>query len=59
MAHRPGMDIGKLLQGIEEMIFDVVCLAVLLPKTFFCLALFPGRVPEFQPGADRPAEEVK
>ena len=38
------MDIGKLLQGIEEMIFDVVCLAVLLPKTFFCLALFPGRV---------------
>ena len=38
------MDIGKLLQGLEEMIFDVACLAVLVPKTFFSLAPFPGRV---------------
>lgn len=38
------MDIGKLLQGLEEMIFDVACLAVLVPKTFFLLAPFPRRV---------------
>jgi hypothetical protein len=38
------MDIAKLLQALEEMIFEVACLAVLLPKTFFFLALFPARV---------------
>lgn len=37
------MDITKLLQALEEIIFEVACLAVLLPKTFFRLAFSPRK----------------
>ena len=37
------MDVAKLLQAVEEIIFEVACLAVLLPKTFFFLAFSPHR----------------
>jgi hypothetical protein len=37
------MNIAKLLQALEELIFEVACLAVLLPKTFFGLAFSPGK----------------
>jgi hypothetical protein len=38
------MDLNKLLQALEEFIYDIACLAVLLPKTFFLLSFRPGRV---------------
>src|SRR6266478_4370957 len=37
------MDVAKLLQTLEEIIFEVACLAVLLPKTFFFLAFSPRK----------------
>jgi hypothetical protein len=37
------MNVAKLLQALEEIIFEVACLAVLLPKTFFLLALSPRK----------------
>jgi hypothetical protein len=37
------MDVAKLLQALEEIIFEVACLAVLLPKTFFFLAFSPRK----------------
>ncbi|HEY1474510.1 MAG TPA: hypothetical protein VGF53_10540 [Pseudolabrys sp.] len=37
------MDVTKLLQALEEFIFEVACLAILLPKTFFLLALSPRK----------------
>lgn len=37
------MNVSKLLQALEEFIFEVACLAVLLPKTFFVLAFSPRR----------------
>lgn len=37
------MDVAKLLQALEEIIFEVACLAVLLPKTFFFLAFSPHK----------------
>lgn len=37
------MDVAKLLQAVEEIIFEVACLAVLLPKTFFFLAFSPRK----------------
>jgi hypothetical protein len=37
------MDVAKLLQAVEEIIFEVACLAVLLPKTFFFLAFSPHK----------------
>jgi hypothetical protein len=37
------MDVTKLLQALEEIIFEVACLAVLLPKTFFRLAFSPRK----------------
>src|SRR5437879_5825370 len=38
------MDVAKLLQALVEIIFEMACLTVLLPKNFFFLAFFPGRV---------------
>lgn len=37
------MDVAKLLQAVEEIIFEVACLAVLVPKTFFFLAFSPRK----------------
>lgn len=37
------MDVAKILQAVEEIIFEVACLAVLLPKTFFFLAFSPHK----------------
>jgi hypothetical protein len=37
------MNVAKLLQALEEIVFEVACLAVLLPKTFFFLALSPSK----------------
>ncbi len=37
------MNVAKLLQALEEIIFEVACLAVLLPKTLFWLALSPRK----------------
>ena len=41
------MDVAKLLQAVEEIIFEVACLAVLLPKTFFFLAFSPRKAYEY------------
>ena len=41
--HNRAMDVTKLLQALEEIIFEVACLAVLLPKTFFRLAFSPRK----------------
>jgi hypothetical protein len=41
------MDVAKLLQALEEILFEIACLAVLLPKTFFFLAFFPRRVYQY------------
>src|SRR5882672_7103976 len=41
--HNRRMNVAKLLQALEELIFEVACLAVLLPKTFFGLAFSPGK----------------
>jgi len=38
------MDIAKLLQSLEEFVYEVACLAVLIPKTFFRLTFFPRKV---------------
>jgi len=38
------MDITKLLQSLEEFVYEVACLAVLIPKTFFTLTFSPRRV---------------
>jgi hypothetical protein len=38
------MDLTKLLQALEEFIYDIACLAVLIPKTFFLLSFHPGLV---------------
>lgn len=37
------MNVSKLLQALEEIIFEIACLAVLLPKTFFFLAFSPRK----------------
>ncbi len=37
------MNVSKLLQALEEFIFEVACLAILLPKTFFVLAFSPRK----------------
>ena len=37
------MDVARLLQALEEVIFEVACLGVLLPKTFFYLAFSPSK----------------
>jgi len=37
------MDVARLLQALEEIIFEIACLAVLLPKTFFGLAFSPRK----------------
>jgi hypothetical protein len=36
------MDLTKLLQAIEEFIYEIACLTVLIPKTFFLLSFRPG-----------------
>jgi hypothetical protein len=38
------MDLTKLLQAIEEFIYEIACLTVLIPKTFFLLSFRPGLV---------------
>jgi hypothetical protein len=37
------MGVARLLQALEEVIFEVACLGVLLPKTFFFLAFSPRK----------------
>jgi hypothetical protein len=52
------MDLTKLLQALEEFIYEIACLAVLIPKTFFLLSFFPARVHAYVTGElSRPKEE--
>jgi hypothetical protein len=52
------MDITKLLQSLEEFVYDVACLAVLVPKTFFLLTFFPRRVFQYvTTELQKPADE--
>lgn len=52
------MDITKLLQSLEEFIFDIACLVILIPKTFFKLSFFPGRVIQYlSTELQKPADE--
>jgi hypothetical protein len=37
------MGVARLLEALEEVIFEVACLGVLLPKTFFFLAFSPSK----------------
>ena len=52
------MDVTKLLQSLEEFVYEIACLAVLLPKTLFRLTLFPRRVFQYVTlELQKPAEE--
>lgn len=44
MSSGDEMDLTKLLQALEEFVFEIACLAVLIPKTFFLLAFRPRLV---------------
>jgi hypothetical protein len=52
------MDLNRLLQALEEFIYEIACLTVLIPKTFFLLSFRPARVHAYVTGElEKPKEE--
>jgi hypothetical protein len=52
------MDLTRLLQALEEFIYEIACLTILIPKTFFLLSLRPARVHAYVVGElEKPKEE--
>ena len=52
------MDLTRLLQALEEFIYEIACLTILIPKTFFLLSFRPARVHAYVTGElAKPKEE--